>query len=175
LTNKGILTNRGSSFIKAGEKYGVNEIYLISHALLETGHGQSALAQGVEVGLNSSNKATLVTASNRSSLKNIKRVYNMYGIGAFDNVALSAGATYAYNNGWFSPEIAIIEGARFVSNNYFSRGQDTLYKMRWNPENPGVHQYATDIGWAAKQIYRMRELYSLLDNPTLKYDIPKYK
>jgi len=175
LTNKGILTNRGSSFIKAGEKYGVNEIYLISHALLETGHGQSALAQGVEVGLNSSNKATLVTASNRSSLKNIKRVYNMYGIGAFDNVALSAGATYAYNNGWFSPEIAIIEGARFVSNNYFSRGQDTLYKMRWNPENPGVHQYATDIGWAAKQIYRMKELYSLLDNPTLKYDIPKYK
>ena len=175
LLNKGTLSNEGDSFIKAGERHGVNEIYLISHALLETGQGQSALARGVEVGLNASNQATLVTDANRNSLTNIKRVYNMYGIGAYDNVALTAGATYAYNNGWTSPSIAIIEGARFVSDNYFGQGQTTLYQMRWNPGNPGVHQYATDIGWAAKQIYRMKQLYELIEHPSLTYDIPKYK
>lgn len=175
LSGKGILDNQGASFIEAGKKYGVNEIYLIAHALLESGQGNSALARGVEVGRNSSGKATVVTSSNRGSLTNIKRVYNMYGIGAYDNVALVAGATYAYNNGWTSPEIAVIEGARFVSNNYFSRGQTTLYKMRWNPDAPGTHQYATDIGWAAKQIHRMKQLYELIDNPSLKYDIPKFK
>ncbi|MBS3369184.1 autolysin, partial [Staphylococcus aureus] len=25
-----------------------------------------------------------------------------------------------------------------------------LYQMRWNPENPAQHQYASDIRWADK-------------------------
>jgi len=53
--------------------------------------------------------------------------------------------------------------------------QNTLYKMRWNPNNPGVHQYATDIGWAAKQVGRIRSLYDLIDTYTLSFDIPRYK
>jgi len=160
LAGKGILAGKASSFITAANAYGINEIYLISHALLETGNGTSTLANGVKV--------------------NGKTVYNMYGIGAYDGTAISSGAEYAYNAGWFTPEAAIIGGAQFIAQGYIKSGQDTLYKMRWNPEaaqNSGVatHQYATDIAWASKQVKQISNLYSLLSSYTLNYDIPVYK
>ncbi|WP_382549480.1 hypothetical protein, partial [Streptomyces sp. NPDC057131] len=63
---------------------------------------------------------------------------------------------------------------------YINAGQDTLYKMRWNPgaaESTGnaTHQYATDIGWASKQVTQIHNLYSLLNSYTLKLEIPVYK
>ncbi|WP_353625712.1 SH3 domain-containing protein, partial [Bacillus sp. JCM 19041] len=155
LSGKGTLSGQGQAFISASKLYGVNEIYLISHALLETGNGTSSLAQGVQV--------------------NGKTVYNMYGIGAFDGDAVRMGAQYAYNQGWFTPEDAIIGGAKFVSNSYMSRGQNTLYKMRWNPANPATYQYATDVGWAVKQTHHMSNLYSLVNDYQLSFDVPVYK
>ncbi|PEJ32970.1 mannosyl-glycoprotein endo-beta-N-acetylglucosamidase [Peribacillus butanolivorans] len=160
LSGKGILQGHAATFTSAGEKYGVNEIYLISHALLETGNGTSPLATGVKV--------------------NGRTVYNMYGVGAYDGSAVSSGAQYAYNAGWFTPEAAIIGGAEFIAKGYISAGQDTLYKMRWNPtasEKYGYasHQYATDIGWATKQVKQIYNLYSLLDSYKLTIEIPKYK
>ncbi|WP_079527268.1 PA14 domain-containing protein [Halobacillus hunanensis] len=160
LEGKGILEGKAQSFVTAGKVYGVNEVYLIAHALLETGNGYSGLATGMEY--------------------NGKTVYNMYGIGAYDNCALECGAKYAYEAGWFTPEEAIIGGADFIGNGYVDRGQDTLYKMRWNPdavEKYGYpsHQYATDVGWAAKQVYRMNNVYSMLESYSIKLEIPRYK
>jgi mannosyl-glycoprotein endo-beta-N-acetylglucosaminidase len=170
LYNKGILKNTGKSFIDAGEIFGVNELYLISHALLETGNGTSELAKGV-----------LVTEVNGEKVEP-KVVYNMYGIGAFDNCALRCGAETAYKEGWFSVESAIIGGAKFISESYInpdenvrSYQQNTLYKMRWNPDVPGTHQYATDIGWAYKQTFSISKLYGLLESYTLRFEIPLYK
>lgn len=57
----------------------------------------------------------------------------MYGIGAVDGNAIEEGAKTAYLNGWTTVEKAIIDGARFIGNNYIKAGQNTLYKMRWNP------------------------------------------
>ncbi|MCB7142215.1 N-acetylglucosaminidase [Bacillus velezensis] len=155
LVNKGILTGKGQAFITAAGKYSINEVYLISHALLETGNGTSELANGI--------------------MYNGKKVYNMYGIGAYDSNPNYYGAQYAYNQGWFTPEAAIIGGAQFIGASYIhnpSYEQDTLYKMRWSPA--AAHQYATDIGWAYKQVNRMYSLYSLLDDYTLYYDVPVY-
>ncbi len=167
LKGKGILENKASSFIKAGQQFSINEIYLISHALLETGNGASQLAQGVCYDPAGN---TIVDDCSRG-----KKVYNMYGIGAYDKSALLSGAATAYSYGWFSPEAAIIGGARFVSENYIQAGQDTLYKMRWHPSAPATHQYATDIGWAAKQTYKINSLYDLLSSYTNVYDIPTYQ
>ncbi|MGV3466608.1 MAG: N-acetylglucosaminidase, partial [Heyndrickxia sp.] len=160
LNGKGMLSGKASSFIKAGQDYGINEIYLIAHALLETGNGTSSLANGIKV--------------------NGKTVYNMYGIGAFDANPDENGAIFAYNAGWFTPESAIIGGAQFIADGYIHSGQNTLYKMRWNPDgnvNSGraIHQYATDIGWAAKQVTQINNLYSLLNSYSLILDIPVYK
>ena len=181
LAGKGILAGRAQAFVDGGVKYGVNEVYLISHALLETGNGSgSSLATGVEVGKDNKGSLVLVSSTNRSSLKEIKIVYNMYGINAKDSCPLECGASYAYEQGWFSPDAAIIGGAAFIGEGYVNKGQDTLYKMRWNPDfaaknNYASHQYATDIGWAYKQTSRMYELYSLLDEYLLVLDVPRYK
>uniref|UniRef100_UPI00128E6DF9 N-acetylglucosaminidase n=1 Tax=Oceanobacillus sp. CFH 90083 TaxID=2592336 RepID=UPI00128E6DF9 len=177
LRGRGILADKGSAFITAGRQHSVNEIYLISHALLETGNGSSALARGIEVGLNSSGNPVVVTASNRGSLTNIRTTYNMYGIGAVDGNAHNGGAIRAYNEGWFTPEQAIIGGARFIGNSYIHNqyNQNTLYKMRWNPANPGYPQYATDIAWAVKQVPNIKRLYDMLDNPVFKFNIAQYR
>ncbi|MCF2647699.1 SH3 domain-containing protein [Niallia circulans] len=160
LAGKGILAGKASAFVTAANAYGINELYLISHALLETGNGTSTLANGVEV--------------------NGKMVYNMYGIGAYDGSAISSGAEYAYNAGWFTPEAAIIGGAKFIAQGYINAGQDTLYKMRWNPDaaektGTATHQYASDIGWATKQVNQIYNLYSLISTYTLNYEIPTYQ
>lgn len=160
LTNKGSLSGKAQAFVTAGRTHGVNEIYLIAHALLETGNGSSTLASGVKY--------------------NNKTVYNMYGIGARDACPIECGAKKAYELGWFTPEQAIIGGAAFIGDGYVNAGQNTLYKMRWNPAfaanyNYASHQYATDIGWAYKQTSRMYELYNLLDGYTLNLDLPRYK
>ncbi|MFC4322751.1 SH3 domain-containing protein [Litchfieldia salsa] len=160
LNGRGILAGQAETFIAAGEMYGINEIYLISHALLESGNGHSQLANGVSI--------------------NGRKVYNMFGIGANDGNALLSGAEYAYKAGWFTPEAAIIGGAEFIARGYIDAGQDTIYKMRWNPAGAitngyALHQYATDIGWASKQVNQIYKLYSLLDAYKMTLEIPQYK
>ncbi len=146
----------GQAFIDAGTKYSVNEVYLISHALLETGNGTSKLANGV--------------------LWNGRMVYNMYGIGAIDSDPINGGARTAYEKGWFTPEAAIMGGAEFIGTQYIHHAynQNTLYKMRWNPMSPGRHQYATDMGWASKQTTRIYDLYQQMDSYTAIFDIPVF-
>lgn len=155
LKGKGILEGKGAAFVEASQLHDVNEIYLVSHALLETGNGQSALATGQEV--------------------NGVTVYNMYGIGAYDSNPVTLGAQTAYNEGWTTPEKAIIGGAKWIANSYIhnDQGQYTLYKMRYNYLETG-HQYATDIAWAKSQTERIRELYGQVTGYSLRFEIPIY-
>jgi mannosyl-glycoprotein endo-beta-N-acetylglucosaminidase len=160
LAGKGSLAGHAATFLAAGAKHGVNDVYLISHALLETGNGTSQLAQGVEI--------------------YGKKVYNMFGIGAYDGSAVTSGAKFAYNAGWFTPEAAIMGGAKFIAQGYISSGQDTLYKMRWNPQGAvaagaATHQYASDIGWSSKQVKQIHNLYSLLGSYSLTLEVPTFK
>ncbi|MFC2947701.1 SH3 domain-containing protein [Virgibacillus sediminis] len=155
LKGKGTLEGTGEAFIEAAQRFNINEVYLIAHALHETGNGTSALASGITV--------------------NGKKTYNMYGIGAYDECPQTCGSQRAYDEGWFTPEDAIIGGARFIGNNYINQGQDTLYKMRWNPDNPGTHQYATHVSWAVNQTYRIQNIYNLLDTYVLVFDVPVFQ
>lgn len=157
LWNKGILRGHGTDFIRAANEYGISEIYLVAHACLETGNGSSQLACGQEI--------------------NGVTVYNMFGIGAYDGSALSSGALRAYREGWTSVEDAIMGGAKWISEHYINSAlarQNTLYKMLWNPERPGNHQYATDIAWAVKQAVNIGNILSEIDGAALAYDIPVY-
>ncbi len=157
LSNKGILANNGEAFINAGQQYGISEIYLASHACLETGNGTSELATGVEV--------------------NGVTVYNMFGIHAYDSDPEGYGSQYAYDMGWTTPELAIAGGAQWISQQYINNSnyhQNTLYKMRWNPDSSGTHQYATDVRWAVNQTSNFKNLYDTLANADLYFDIPVY-
>ena len=164
LRGKGILDGTEGVFYQASRSNNINEIFLTSLALHESGNGTSQLANGV-----------LYTPADPSLPARV--VYNMYGIGAVDSNPILKGAEYAYSQGWFTPEEAIIGGAYFVSRNYVNNSnyyQDTLYKMRWNPGAPGKHQYATDIGWASKQTRFIQQFYDRVNMYHLRFDIPLY-
>lgn len=66
---------------------------------------------------------------------------NMYGIGAFD------ASPYSSAYGYDDTEAGIIEGAKWIAQNYANKGQDTLESMRYNN---GQHEYATDPDWHTK-------------------------
>lgn len=179
LCGKGILQENGQAFINGANQHGINEAYMIAHAFLESGHGTSNLAMGVEVGKNMSGNLVLVTSSNRNNLSDIKTTYNMFGIGAADSNPLSGGAITAYKNDWFTPADAIQGGAKWIGEGYVynEHKQDTLYKMKWNPRMSKGYawkQYATDIAWAVKQTNQITNIYKQLNNPSYHFDIPTY-
>lgn len=180
--NQGVLTGMGDTFIKASIDNSVNEVYLVAHAILETGNGKSSLASGVLVDtLHYDEKGKLLVGQDGkpSPVKvEPKKVYNIFGIGAFDSCDQQCGAERAYREGWTSVKAAIEGGARYISKDYIHNDtykQDTLYEMRWNPAKPATHQYATDVEWAKKQVTRMYDMYQMLDFYMLYFDVPVYK
>ena len=166
LMGKKILEGQGKIFLAACELYDINPAYIIAHTLLETGNGTSALATGVDV------------TEVGGKIVECKTTYNMFGIGAVDKNALKYGSERAYTEGWFTVEAAIEGGIKFISSQYINnstRKQNTLYKMRWNPERPATHQYATDIAWSYKQSYKIKEILEKCVNANLVFEIPQYK
>ncbi|MBM7870642.1 beta-N-acetylglucosaminidase [Clostridium pascui] len=162
LMGRGILAGKGQAFFDAAKANNINPIYLVSHALLETGNGSSKLANGIEV----------------DGDKGKKLVYNMFGIGALDSNPDELGSKYAYEQGWFTPEDAIKGGAKFIGSGYINNttnNQDTLYKMKFNPGAPATHQYATDINWPYAQIRNIINLVSQCKDPKITFEVPVYK
>ncbi|RIN37043.1 CHAP domain-containing protein [Staphylococcus succinus] len=150
LKGKGKLAGQGKAFAQGCKKHDINEIYLIAHALLESGNGTSNYASG-RYGM-----------------------YNFFGIGAYDSNPDYA-ITYAKNQGWTTPAKAIIGGAKFVRKDYIAVGQNTLYRMRWNPKKPATHQYATDIRWCQHQATTISNLYKKIGLKGLYYVKDRYK
>lgn len=166
--NKGILSGKGASFLEGAKKYNINPIYLACHARLESGNGNSTLARGV-----------WVDTVDGKPVEG-RYTYNMFGIGALDSNPVRYGSEYAYKQGWFTPEKAIVEGGQWISNNYINSNkynQNTVYKMRWNLDDVGVvgHQYASDIGWSKKQAIMMAPYFKKSDNIDFEFIIPTFK
>ncbi|HBC7389220.1 TPA: glucosaminidase domain-containing protein [Staphylococcus aureus] len=150
LKGKGMLDGQGKAFAEACKKNNINEIYLIAHAFLESGYGTSNFASG-RYG-----------------------AYNYFGIGAFDNDPDYA-MKFAKNKGWTTPAKAIMGGASFVRKDYINKGQNTLYRIRWNPKNPATHQYATAIEWCQHQASTIAKLYKQIGLKGIYFIRDKYK
>ncbi|MCB2291245.1 glucosaminidase domain-containing protein [Clostridium sp. CS001] len=170
LKGKGFLEGQGKIFLDACKEYDVNPAYVIAHAILETGNGSSLLSKGILV------------SEVKGVPKESKLTYNMFGIGARDIDANKLGSERAYEEGWFTPEDAIKGGIKWISSQYINNDtykQNTLYKMKWNPDIPLTqeyrHQYATDIAWAYKQSYKIKEILDKCQNANLIFEIPQYK
>ncbi|MCE4955692.1 N-acetylmuramoyl-L-alanine amidase [Macrococcoides caseolyticum] len=164
LVGKGVLENQGAAFAAAAKQFKINEVYLIAHAILETGHGTSRLSNGLGI-----------TNDNTRILENSKKkYYNMYGTKAIDNNVELGGIAYAKQNGWDSASKAIIGGAKYVRQNYIDAGQRTLHQMRWNPENSTTHQYATDVRWATTNARIIARLYQQMGIDGLNYIVHEY-
>ena len=157
-----VFLNKGQAFIDAAKKYNLDVTYLVAASMVETGYGSSTLAQGV-----------YVTTPSGEQVK----VYNFFGISAFDGTAVPSAANYAYQKGWTSIDKTIEGSAQWIAGNYIHNSkykQNTLYKMRWS-YNTG-HQYATDVNWANSIGRVMNNIVPYYDgNARLEYLIPKYK
>ena len=150
-----VLRNSGDAFIEAARESGVNEVYLLAHAILESACGCSALARGT---LNGS--------------------MNMFGIAAYDSDPNQAAA-YAQGQGWNSAKAAVKGGAAWIASHYIhaETNQDTIYQMRWNVSS-GSHQYATSLTWANSMSKLMNKFYNQagieLEHTGLNFKVIRY-
>lgn len=100
---------QGQTFIDASKASGLDPVYILAHAAVESGWG------------------------------NLSMSHNYFGIGAFDSDP-NNGHNYG-NSDLYS---GIVNGAIWISNNYYNAGQTSLYTMRYNG---GIHEYCTSETW----------------------------
>ena len=177
------LRGHGADFIEAAKTYGVNEAYLLSHAIWESGWGCSELAAG----WTAENDGVASINGGSYPYKKGTTYYNFYGIGAYDANALSSGRAMAVKQGWTSPRLAILGAAKWISENYLRRSsgpQDTLYLMKFDV--PGAvnsgsiwHQYCTGgNSWVLGIARVMSNCYSSagisFDKSPVKFNVPLY-
>ena len=118
LKNKGILTDQAQTFLKAQDKYQVNIIYLMNHAIIETANGQSELANGIK--------------------ENNHKYYNFLELVHLIKMPLLLVIVMLKNIIGQHQVKAIMGGAAFIRHQYFENEQITLYQMRWNPKIQGL-------------------------------------
>ena len=162
-----VFYNQGKAFINAAQKYDIDLVYLVSHAMWETGYGKSVLAQG-----------QTITSYKGKPLDKPITVYNFFGIGAIDKSANVSGAEASYSNGWTSIEKTIEGSAKWISANYINSSkynQNTIYKMKFNYDYIW-HQYATDVNWSNGISGIMNNIISMYDTASnLEFEVPDYK
>lgn len=193
LKSGSVLKNKGSVLTSAAKTYKIDPVYFLCQTILETGYGTSKLSQGKSITKIVSGASVVkdkngtVTGFKKVNGKYItktvsaKKVYNLYGIKAYDSDPQLCGFSYAYYMGWTSVDKAIQGAAKYVSQEYINNTtykQNTLYKFRYNPNSTYMwHQYATDPAYAQKiasiMYSQFRSAYA--SGNTFTYDKPKFK
>lgn len=173
----GILANLGSAFASAASTYGINEVYLLSHAILESGWGTSTLAKGQYY-------------DGSTTIDNQKYAagtyYSFFGIGAYDDSADWSGLNLAVQQGWNTPAKAVAGAAQWIADNFVyekTYAQDTLYSMKWDYARTdatgarGWHQYATSLTWADSigDLVGQCLAYNGLSGTSMSFIVPVYK
>lgn len=121
--------HNGQIFIDAAIETGLDPVYILAHAGLESAWGTSYYA---------------------------KNYHNYFGIGAFDYNPDNA-MNYSNNN----MRDGIIEGAKWIKENYYNTGQNCVYSMRYNN---GYNEYCTSDTWADEIVNIIQTSYSLISS-----------
>lgn len=143
--------------------YNINPFFIIGKILQEQGDGASALCSG------------------QGYKEQYVGYYNLFNVGASGNgteEVILNGLEYAYNEGWDTPQKAIMGGIGLIKS-YINRGQDTLYYQKFNVTYEPYYrnQYAQNI-FDAQSIGKILKGYykeaNLLDS-NFTFIIPLYK
>lgn len=180
----GVLKGTAESIKKVAKKYNLDPLYFLIQSIHETGYGKSTLAKGVRITeIADVNKPIKDSNGNIKGYQMIKlkeptTVYNLFGIGAQDNLptmpnrALVLGTTYAYNAGWTTVEKSLDGAGDFLSKNYVNStkyDQNTLYKIRYNPSETYLwHQYST-TPWYSRDIATLIQQYDYMYEPGVSF------
>lgn len=83
--------------------------------------------------------------------------HNYFGIGAFDS-----NPNNAINYGNDGMANGIIQGAKWIADNYYSAGQTSLYTMRYSQS--GSHNYCSSTTWGDNIASIMRTSYQIIQS-----------
>lgn len=174
-----VLYGKGKVMLEAAKKEGIDPMYFVSQTFLESAYGTSTLARG-----NSITRIALPSFARSSNgkfitkkIKKTVKVYNLYGIKAYDSDPRTGATSHAYYQGWTTVDKAIYGAAKFIRDNYFEAkpSQNTIFKFRFNPSNLS-HQYATDPWYSEKIAQRIMLFSNCYSTKALyQYDYPKFR
>ena len=129
---------------------------------------------------------TGTSGSVTGTVSGLENLFNFFNIGAYaanGNTAITNGLIYAagtedaYYRPWNTRYKSIMGSAKYVSERYVKKNQNTLYFQKFNVVNSenGLysHQYMTNIQAASSEAARMKKAYSDL-NTALVFKIPVY-
>ena len=150
-----------NTIMSTAQEQGISPFHIVSRILQEQGNDGSGIMNGYEyLG---------------------RKVYNLFNINVSGDVTtgILAGARYAYERGWFTPEASIKGGAEFLKNNYIGNGQTTLYFQKYNVVSSPLYgnQYMTNIRGANDEgniIYNSYNKSGIV-NSSFTFIIPVYE
>lgn len=101
--------------------------------------------------------------------------FNIGASGATEEAVIANGLARAAAEGWTTRSAAIIGGAKFLSDGYISKGQDTYYLQDFNVHNPDAtwHQYAQAVHDARSKGSSLAKTYKDTQYP-LTFKIPVF-
>ena len=161
----------------AAKKSGVSAIHLAVRIMYEKGTSNDTLGSGV------STKDGTTFYANPWGQDGSQAYYNFFNIRASGNgwqAILNGGGKEAMDEGWTTPYLAIMGGAKKVANGYINIGQDTLYFQKFSVVDPKYYfwkQYQQNVlaplteGSSVCRTYRN----SGLENKTFTFRIPVYE
>lgn len=163
----GITRSYAGTFVEAGRENGISPYHLATRCLQEQGlTGTSDCVKG-----------------NVSGYENL---FNFFNIGAYAANGLSApmngliyasGYDEAYRRPWNTRYASIYGAAKYISEKYVKKGQNTHYFQKFNVINAenGIysHQYMSNICAASVEGARLKKAYPDL-NTSLVFRIPYY-
>lgn len=158
-------------------QFGGSYARVIMEAAKQAGVSPYILASKIkqEIGVSVTN---MISGTYTGSNNEYYGYYNFFNIGASgaSGTVLINGLKRAKQEGWNTRSKAIIGGAKFLSNNYISKGQDTYYYQDFNVHNPDSvwHQYAQAIHDANSKGKLMASSYSGEYEFALTFKIPVF-
>lgn len=172
-------------FIEAGKKSGVNPLFIVASCAVETGWCE------VSNWMNGSGKY--------KDPNNGKTLYNAYGLWCYNEgnpPQRLAAIRMCSEKQWYSKETAVIEGAVYFADQYYSENaekthgiRNTPYFMKWhfgetitgNAGTPGTMQYASDINFAVTRGGMMYDMMECMPGGAaeglkyMRFVIPRFK
>ena len=147
--------------MEAAEKSGVSP-YVLAAAII------------VEVGVNGGT----VTSGTCESYDGIyKGYYNFYNWNATGDDEIKNALDFAKQNGWDSPNKAIVGGAQKYAESYVAQGQDTYYYKNYNYviKPYSTHQFAESIYASITDSKRISVAFSSNTDGAAVFEIPVFK
>ena len=168
MTSGTFLSQYVDSIMSVAKSVGISPFHIVARIKEEQGSS----------GLGSMNGYLYKTESGQ-----LVKVYNLFNIKVSGNdteAGLLAGAKYAYEQGWTTPEASIKGGAEFIKKDYLNVGQTTLYLQKYDVIQTGGlynNQYMQNIRAANDEGNMMYQAYKNAGilNSTFEFTIPVYE